>query len=282
MITIDALINCFIDKELNQNKNGDTVQKHSDKGVSFHYLKDHLIQIHDKESWSEKAIKDLIDNNWIPYNWRNEAEQSQSGIRKRFCDQIVESDGILLEIAAGPGGGNVPAILQRNKDFPIIMNDISTRVLSLWYNYMSEKDCGKNVLYAIFDVCEKVIKDNSIDVVSSMGGLSETHNAGKVLERSYQMLREEGSLYSFENIIDSKDWERLPNDIRQKWELIIPGTFSGYSQLIKNYGFNIETHSIEDGRTLRKDEGSLPHDASLYDIELKVKREWIHAKKRKI
>jgi hypothetical protein len=51
-------------------------------------------------------MKEIRRGNWTERNWRSQIQQVQLKSRKtEFCKIIAENDGIILDVASGPGGG---------------------------------------------------------------------------------------------------------------------------------------------------------------------------------
>jgi SAM-dependent methyltransferase len=238
-----------------------------------------LLTLQTSNNWSREGIQRLVEGDWIRHNWENENQQSESGIRKQFCDELSDTDGIVLEIAAGPGGGNLSPMLHRDASKEIIVNDISSAILRLWQDFLCKKAIGNQVLLAAFDARRHIFNDDAIAAISSMAGLSETGDADNVLSNCYKALVPGGALFCFEHVVDSGDWERIPTKERQEWESKIPGFICGYRDVISSHGFSIEIYNRECGRTLDKDQGDIAFMASRYDVELHTTWEWIKARK---
>ncbi len=272
----ETLLNCF--KSVQGSSAETALDRPTDgMGPGTGCIDGNLIRIHDADGWSDDSSQNLIDEGWIQKNWQNEYERSLHGVRKDFCDCLAAFDGPILEIAAGPGGGNFPAVLQRNPQSSIIVNDISAKVLELWQEFLDQTQEYRNVILAAFDARLYAIKYSCIEAISSVAGLSETHGPNEVLQQCHRMLRPGGHLYCFEHIISSKDWHRLPENVRLKWEAQTPQMLSGYAKTIESNGFQIARHETKDGRILKHDEGSLASDAWRFGVELSTKREWIEA-----
>ncbi len=152
-------------------------------------------------------------------------------------------------------------MLQRNPQSSIIVNDISAKVLELRQKFLDQTQEYRNVILAAFDARLCAIKDSCIEAISSVAGLSETHGPNEVLQQCHRMLIPGGRLYCFEHIISGKDWHKLPEDVRLKWEAQTPQMLSGYAKTIESNGFQIARHETKDGRIVKHDEGSLASDA---------------------
>lgn len=239
-----------------------------------------LLVFESADNWPPDSIRRLVEGDWIRRNWENEAAHADySPVRKDFCDQIAESAGVLLEVAAGPGGGNLAPVLRRNPHKSIVANDLSADVLRLWQSFLRQKALGDNVVLAAFDAKSDVIEDGVLSQVSSMGGISSTDAADEVLKQCRRALVPGGMLFCCHNVVDPSDWERLPQETRTRWEKRSPGLVHGYADMIGASGFTVDLCRREPGRKLDKDEGDLPRDASRFGIELHVAREWIRARK---
>lgn len=121
--------------------------------------------------WPSDAVKSLIKGKWIYHNWSNEIESAndESSLRKPFCDTLAHMDGPVLEIAAGPGGGNMAPILTRNHEAWLIVNDWSFRVLSLWKHFVGLENFP-SLSFAAFDARHMPLRDACLAAISSSGG----------------------------------------------------------------------------------------------------------------
>lgn len=237
----------------------------------------HLLRLHDGDNWSRDSLQKLVEEGWIAHNWSNEWQLAEDGVRKLFCDRITSTGGIVLEIAAGPGGGNLAPVLHRDPGKRMIVNDLSASVLRLWQEFLRDQGIGSTVVLAAFDARKPALASGCVGAVSSMLGLSETHGASDVLTQCHRALISGGRIYCEEHIVNEEDWRKLPAETRVKWERRIPGLVGGHRNLISTHGFAVEHHEVKSGRVLDPAEGSLPADAAVHDVKLRVDREWIVA-----
>jgi demethylmenaquinone methyltransferase/2-methoxy-6-polyprenyl-1,4-benzoquinol methylase len=110
-----------------------------------------------------------------------------------------------MEIGTGPGGGNMPYILDQNEKAQIIITDLSSTVVEEWKKLFDSNRKYKNIYYAVLNHCMIPFKDNSIDIISSSAGFGNTEgDKMEALKEIYRVLKPNG-LY-----VDSGIW--LNND----------------------------------------------------------------------
>lgn len=191
--------------------------------------------------WPDEGIRTLVKGGWIARNWKQEILHADSHpTRDQFCSSLSSVDGPILEIAAGPGGGNLAPVLHRNPEAHIIINDWSYRVLRLWKDFLTRQGSFPNICYAVFDARSMPLRDGSMGAISSSGGFSEIASRGeghKVLTEAYRVLCNGGRMYCMESTIESDDWHRVPSDIKIRWE--IEGLLGGFGKAATRAGFEL-------------------------------------------
>jgi SAM-dependent methyltransferase len=231
-------------------------------------------------NWPPEEIDRLRAAGQIERNWRNETSHAaDTPARGGFCDTLAAVDGIILEAAAGPGGGNMPPVLSRNPSARIIANDISLAVLQLWQEFLRARRLGPNMCLAAFDAREIPLRSESIGAVSSQGGLSEIGGT-RVFEEVTRILRPGGLVLSNEMIVDPGDWNQMPSERRASWQEQSPGLTLGVAGLLSEAGLDIESRELLPGRALDPGEGGLPKEAAAYGVTLHVVYEYVKARKR--
>jgi len=133
--------------------------------------------------------------------------------------EVAETDGVLLEIACGPGAGLTPRALLTDPDRRVILNDICTGVLQLHREYLAETGLGANVICMAFDASERVMRPATVDVVSGFLALSfmggqDANDRG--LNAAYEALVPGGKLFIVDKSYDPEEIKLLPVDVRKR------------------------------------------------------------------
>ncbi len=233
-----------------------------------------------EEGWSAEGLDRLfkLDGLW-EQNWRNGIDRaSRPGPAQEACDELAALDGVILELALGPGGGYLPALLSRNPAARVIANDHSIAILRRWREFLAGEHLGGNVCFAAFDARRPVLRDASVAAISGIGVFGGIGGTDIFLE-AYRVLQPGGPLRTCDHVVDPDDWQRLPEEFRSRWEGSIPGMTKGTSGLLAEAGFAIESRRLAGRRALDPDEGGLPKDASRHGVVLHVVNEWIAARK---
>jgi ubiquinone/menaquinone biosynthesis C-methylase UbiE len=213
--------------------------------IAYYFSYDEL---ENKNVWAmnEEWQNSIINGKWVENNWKNHFSNKNINY-VNIAKRINEKNGLIMEIGAGPGGGNMPYILDQNEKAQIIITDLSSVVVEEWKKLFDNNSKYKNIYYAVLNHCKIPFKDNSIDIVSSSGGFANTEGDKiETLKEIYRVLKPNG-LY-----VDSGIWlnndhaknvpERALEKILEKFPEIV-GNF--YDESVKAGFKNIET--IEGG-----------------------------------
>ncbi|MDP2857316.1 MAG: hypothetical protein Q8P50_04980 [Bacillota bacterium] len=68
-----------------------------------------------------------------------------------FVAEMAASDWLVMEIAAGPGGGHMPRVVLANPHARLLVNDLSHTVLEGWSNALKQYGVGERATFAAFD-----------------------------------------------------------------------------------------------------------------------------------
>ncbi|MGI6627831.1 MAG: hypothetical protein ACOX4K_05730 [Bacillota bacterium] len=83
-------------------------------------------------TWPKLRLAELRERGWIRHNWSNEWEHARNTpARTRICEQALKTGGPILDIASGPGGGNLSPLLHMDPGVPLIINDIEPEILHM-------------------------------------------------------------------------------------------------------------------------------------------------------
>jgi len=197
-------------------------------------------------NWRDDDLAKLKEGNWIQRNrdwWRS----TQPGpVGSRFVREFVKTQGRMVEVGCGPGGGITPRVLLDNRDCRIIMNDISNRILQLQRDQMKKEGVGSNVIFMAYDMMKKVLRPETVDAVSSFGGFGETGGkADMAISVAYDALVPGGLLYVSELDHDSDEYRALPDDIKTRF-----GLTEGWRARLERAGFEITQYAATQGELM--------------------------------
>jgi SAM-dependent methyltransferase len=200
-------------------------------------------------------VKGLTVEGWIERNWDNHLRYpNKHGVFA--ADRMTQAGGLILEIGAGPGGGLVPYILDKDKDANIIISDISPTVVNEWKKFLSKTADRPNVMYATMDNCDMPFKDGVVDIVSSFGGFGNTEgDQFKALSEIYRIIKHGGMYVSGEIFVDKDHVSTLSPDSLKIIKEQFPTVFIDFYQESLNVGFN-RIENIEGGKWSNKDDRS--------------------------
>jgi SAM-dependent methyltransferase len=155
--------------------------------------------------------------------------------------RIAEHGGLILEIACGWGGGNVPMIMAINPDATVLMNDLGYVLLDEWRKYIRGSTDWRNIGLAHFDATICPIKTGSFDCVDSSGGIANIPGSNRAISEAYRVLKRGGKLFMADSDLDPASFHRLPEQVREDWKRSNddPEAGSGYRQRLERAGFKI-------------------------------------------
>ena len=226
-----------------------------------------------------KAIEELRSAGQLGWSWKNGISRGQGHpVIREWCDVLAAVDGVVLEVAAGPDGGNLAPVLDRNPAARLLVNDVWEGLLALWSEFLAERQFP-NVCLAAFDARDMPIRDARVAAVSSQLGFGSIEGARCAMGDAYRVLVPGGLLLSMNFLLDPADWARMPQELAQEWEKRLPGLVLGEANLLRETGFAIESCEVMGGRALDPDEGGLPKEAAGHGIQLHVCYEYVRARK---
>lgn len=145
-----------------------------------------------------------------------DAHRERFESQERWYAQIINEDGgLTLEVAAGPGGGNVPAILFDNPNACVLMSDICLGVVLKWKRVLHAFCMGPHVSFAAFNAQRMPLADCSIDTVSGVGGITEAGGEPTAREVS-RVLKPGGLLVDMFMSLNEGELARFPEEFRAK------------------------------------------------------------------
>ena len=165
----------------------------------------------DLKYWLDKSgitHKELIESNYE----KSFKDEGLYNFLKPDIDQMLATNGIILECACGPAGGLTPMILKADPNAKIIMNEKSFWLLSEW-NKLNQKKEFKNLSFALFDLTNSPLKENSFDMISSWFGVSNIGGDTQFgLNECYRILKNNGKMFLYEIEISEETLSILTDD----------------------------------------------------------------------
>ena len=185
--------------------------------------------------------KGLVEDKFIEYQWNRRLELKNDTI-KNTTKKIASTEGLILEICAGPGGGFMPHILDENINANIIVNDLSPTIVKEWKKTLDKKCNVKNIHYAAFDVCDIPFNDETIDVISGYGGFVNIEGDKiKALKEIYRVIKHGGMFVTDHIFVTNEYSKKLP---KKEYNILMerfPTIFMDFYSETLDVGFeNIE------------------------------------------
>ncbi len=233
-----------------------------------------------KELWSVQDLRRLDEQGILGQNWKAQWEYALSHpAYLELCKEIVATGGPVLEVAAGPGGGNLSPIKHLGPETPLILNDYEYRLLKRWSHYMRVEHPELPVTYAAFDICSMPLADGSMACVSSAGGISNVLGSHQeVIRECARVLRPGGILGAMELVLTERCLASLPAGL-VKAMAYHPWLFGEWVPLFQDAGMTIVSDIAVEQRFMDPRTSALALDASSFGATLEVEYRCILAKK---
>ena len=223
-------------------------------------------------SWNDEWTKKLISKNLIEGCWELHKSNKYGNIltlkAAEAAKKIIDHGGIILEIGTGLGGGFMPYVLKLDKSARIIISDLCPTVCIEWKKIFEKEYFPKNITYAVLDNCELPFFDESIDIISSCGGLVniETDKI-KALKEFHRVLKKGGIFIDSGVSINNEYLSTLSNDFQNKIKEKFSVMFNDYLTECYDVGFD-EIINIEGEKIIDKDPSYVNEFCKQYGIFL--------------
>ena len=232
-------------------------------------------------AWTDAKLRELDKTAAIAANWERQWAYAQDNPHYlRFCKKIASCGGAIIEVAAGPGGGNLSPLLHLNPQANLLVNDLEPGIVDRWQTFLSAELPEAQVEFGVFDVCDMSLPSDSYACISSSGGLSTMLGAHAVaLRECARVLRPNGLVFAHEMALTAKCLKTMPQALRDEF-VYHPWLFRDWIKLFVAAGFSILSEEAIGTRVLHRDEGPLAIDADRYNAEIEVEWAIIVAAKR--
>ena len=224
------------------------------------------------QTWPQSEIdKWDVTEEWIG----RKMEQYRNGelyswayppVRADYCRQMAASGGLILELATGPDGGNMPFALLHNPEAVILANELGHNVLKAWRAHQKQSQFAPNLSFACFDASEMPLGTGSIDIISSNGVFTEIRRTGAALREAYRVLKRGGAMYLFEYPVVPETAARLPQNLKRQFGF----PKKEHADLMTAAGFDVVSVDRCSEISMPAEWGSLPEAAAQHGVTLKV------------
>lgn len=223
----------------------------------------------DGARWTEAQIEELLANGQYERNWRN-----ANGILREespfleICRECMHRRRPVLDIASGPGGGAMPALLQLDPTLPVMANDAGPPVVHGWRRFFESQGMSFSVCFAAFDARKMPIASGAIEVMTSFAGFSNINDPFPAIWEAARVLASDGVLYAWESDLDIEAFKtlRARRGIAETDRL--PGSTLTWTEAFEECGLNVVRKQFDGRRKLRPEKGTLGELAQEFGIEL--------------
>lgn len=227
-----------------------------------------------EQFWPAAHLRRLDQEQWLRRNWLGEGARVQSdALYRQFCQRICAASGPWLELAAGPGGGNLAPLLHLRPELPLIVNDLEPRLLQRWSALLAGALPEHQVSFAAFDLTCMPLAEASIGCISSVAGLGSIRGDPQTaLAECARVLRPGGLLAAVELTLALDTANSLPAQLAELWANS-PWLLRRWPQSVRSAGLTLvaaQAAKVELGP-----DAGLWQDAQQFGVNLAVERHYL-------
>lgn len=244
-----------------------------ENGVTFYKVKNGIPDF--SEVKEEDFIQMIKEGNWIEKAWKfRKREYKEDRMMKKVVEKIIEVykklNSPVLEIACGPGGGFVPALLINNSEIQLLMTDIVYGVVNEWRKFFNKKNYAKNIEFAACDARYIPLSSNNLAVITSIG-IENVNDLEKVFNEVYRVLKPGGLFITGDMDLTQETREKVPEDFLNWYNQWCQkrGQLNGeIKSVLNNIGFSNVEETSTGTYNLDPEESTLGKKAKEFGVEL--------------
>lgn len=229
------------------------------------------LDFHGEELWPEEKIRPN-EEQWVPQSWDHEWACATGRYRYRLdlCRAALALGEPIVELAAGPGGGQLAPFLRLYPRAPVVANDIDWRILRGWRRFLAKQLPDHGAEFAAFDIRRMPFGDRTAACFSSCGGITNVPGSGQVLAECVRCLIPGGLLLAQETGLTADSRECLPEGLRRQVDYHSPYISRGWRALLEEASFRVEQFSLAGEREMDPEQDGLAHDAARFGVRLRM------------
>ena len=113
----------------------------------------------------------------------------------RFLEMVQGINGVVLDLASGPGGSFcIPIMMDGRTDHLLVMSDLGKPVMTAWRRALRRRGWGDRCSNMVFDARKIPLSDRSVDAITSLLGFSSIHHNDAAYREAERVLAPGGLL----------------------------------------------------------------------------------------
>jgi len=231
---------------------------------SFHFLND-----------TKMSSEELIRSNWETMRTDREIDS----LYNDWTQTILDTNGLILELSAGPGGGLAPLLLDYDVDVKLLIHGLDYYTLKEIKEITDNTGAWENIGFAQFDFCKFPVKSDSFEAVNSFGAVSNMPDTANAFAEIFRILRPGGRLFLLDMELTPDSFEDLPENARNEMAEFDPNYNINIKSRLAEAGFGIEYYSLTEERLIQPRENVLADIANHHGIQLSMQTFRLEARK---
>jgi len=104
------------------------------------------------------------------------------------------------------------------------VNDVSARLLQLQREQPIKEGVGANTQYVVFDATKRVLRPETVQVISDMAGYENTPDPEAGFRAGFEALVPGGRIFSTNHVFDTTVFDGAPASFMEKWSYVLRGS----------------------------------------------------------